>query len=84
MRLSKCTSTELALKPCGVNLKAAIKEDTDWYSRCMPLTEVIVDFVIDRSLVRMIEQVIDENGSVKDSAVCNRSHTIFLFLTTCI
>ncbi|KAK4273808.1 hypothetical protein QN277_017134 [Acacia crassicarpa] len=51
-----------------VNLKAAIKEDTDWYSRFMPLTEVIMDFVINRSLVRMIEQVIDENGSVKDSA----------------
>ncbi|KAI9097744.1 hypothetical protein K1719_025515, partial [Acacia pycnantha] len=51
-----------------VNLKSAIKEDIVWYSRFMPLTEVIVDFVINPSLVRMIEQVIDENGSVKDSA----------------
>ncbi|XP_028795773.1 uncharacterized protein LOC114751284 [Neltuma alba] len=51
-----------------VNMKAAIKEDADWYSRFMPLTEVIMEFVISRSLVRLTEQVIDENGSVKDSA----------------
>ncbi|XP_054788928.1 LOW QUALITY PROTEIN: uncharacterized protein LOC129294528 [Prosopis cineraria] len=50
------------------NLRAAIKEDIDWYSRFMPLTKVIMEFVINRSLVRLIEQVIDENGSVKDSA----------------
>ncbi|KAK7275926.1 hypothetical protein RIF29_17053 [Crotalaria pallida] len=50
------------------DLKAAIKEDKDWYSRFMPLTEVILEFVINRSLVRMIEQVIDDDGSVKDSA----------------
>lgn len=27
-------------------------------------------FVINRSLVKLIQQVIDEDGSVKDSAVC--------------
>lgn len=95
-----------------VNLKAAIKEDADWYSRFMPLSAVvndgprfrvliirfslliilcfydhsflcilfqIMEFVPNRSLVRLIEQVIDENGSVKDSAVCYRSYTSFLF-----
>ncbi|GMN44264.1 hypothetical protein TIFTF001_013457 [Ficus carica] len=52
-----------------VGLKAALKEDADWYRRFMPLTEVIMGFVINRSLVKLIQQVIDEDGSVKDSAV---------------
>lgn len=30
----------------------------------------IMGFVINRSLVKLIQQVIDEDGSVKDSAVC--------------
>uniref|UniRef100_A0A2N9HQI8 DNA mismatch repair proteins mutS family domain-containing protein n=1 Tax=Fagus sylvatica TaxID=28930 RepID=A0A2N9HQI8_FAGSY len=51
-----------------LNLKAAIKEDADWYRRFMPLTEEIMGFVINRSLVKLILQVIDEDGSVKDSA----------------
>lgn len=50
------------------DLKATIKQDKDWYSRFMPLTEVIMDLVINRSLVKEIEQVIDEDGSIKDSA----------------
>ncbi|XP_061339173.1 uncharacterized protein LOC133285881 isoform X2 [Gastrolobium bilobum] len=51
-----------------VDLKASIKEDSHWHKRFMPLTEVIMEFVINRSLVKMIEQVIDEDGSIKDSA----------------
>ncbi|KAJ7965199.1 DNA mismatch repair MUTS family protein [Quillaja saponaria] len=51
-----------------VNLKAAVKEDADWYSRFMPLTEVIRGFNINLSLVKLIQRVIDENGCVKDSA----------------
>ncbi|XLR14188.1 hypothetical protein S83_042126, partial [Arachis hypogaea] len=39
------------------DLKVAIKEDKDWYSRFMPLTEVIMEFVVNRSLVKMIEQI---------------------------
>lgn len=31
----------------------------------------ILELVINRSLIRMIQQVIDEDGSVKDSAVCS-------------
>ncbi|KAK7361865.1 hypothetical protein VNO77_03953 [Canavalia gladiata] len=42
--------------------------DKDWYGRFMPLTEVIMEFFINRSLIKMIEQVVDEDGSVKDSA----------------
>lgn len=30
----------------------------------------IMGFVVNRSLVKLIQQVIDEDGSVKDSAVC--------------
>ena len=39
-----------------------------------------MDLVINRSLVKEIEQVIDEDGSIKDSAVCSISLTSFLFL----
>ncbi|KAM2921738.1 uncharacterized protein LOC126630727 [Malus sylvestris] len=53
------------------NLKAAIKEDADWYTRFMPLSEVIMEFEVNRSLVKLIQQVIDEDGSVKDSASPN-------------
>ncbi|XLU53682.1 hypothetical protein S245_048330, partial [Arachis hypogaea] len=42
------------------DLKVAIKEDKDWYSRFMPLTEVIMEFVVNRSLVKMIEQIEEE------------------------
>ncbi|XP_062119927.1 uncharacterized protein LOC133834355 [Humulus lupulus] len=53
------------------NLKLALKEDADWYGRFMPLTEIIMEFFINRSLVKLIQQVIDEDGSVKDSASPN-------------
>ncbi|KAJ9679870.1 hypothetical protein PVL29_021700 [Vitis rotundifolia] len=51
-----------------LNLKAVIKEDADWYKRFMPISEVIMGLVINRSLVKLIQQVVDEDGSVKDSA----------------
>ncbi|KAF8379854.1 hypothetical protein HHK36_029303 [Tetracentron sinense] len=50
------------------NLKAAFKQDTDWYKRFMPLTRVIMELVINPSLVKSIQKIIDEDGSVKDSA----------------
>ncbi|XP_043716792.1 endonuclease MutS2 isoform X2 [Telopea speciosissima] len=53
------------------NLNCALKEDTDWYNRFMPLSEVIIGWVINQQLVMSIQQVIDENGSVKDSASSN-------------
>ncbi|KAF5960268.1 hypothetical protein HYC85_001477 [Camellia sinensis] len=51
-----------------LNLKAAIKEDTEWYQRFMPLAEMIMELVVSRSLVKFVQQLIDEDGSVKDSA----------------
>ncbi|XP_028116074.1 uncharacterized protein LOC114313858 isoform X1 [Camellia sinensis] len=54
-----------------LNLKAAIKEDTEWYQRFMPLAEMIMELVVSRSLVKFVQQLIDEDGSVKDSAVCS-------------
>uniref|UniRef100_A0A7N0ZUY8 DNA mismatch repair proteins mutS family domain-containing protein n=1 Tax=Kalanchoe fedtschenkoi TaxID=63787 RepID=A0A7N0ZUY8_KALFE len=50
------------------NLRASIKEDSDWYRRFMPLTEVILKLVVNRSLIKSIQQIVDEDGSVKDSA----------------
>jgi hypothetical protein len=39
----------------------------------------IMGLVINRSLVKLIHQVIDEDGSVKDSAVCSLlPHKIFI------
>ncbi|KAB5531484.1 hypothetical protein DKX38_018154 [Salix brachista] len=51
-----------------LNLKAAIKEDADWHNRFMPLSQLIMEMVINISLVRVIKQVIDDDGSVRDSA----------------
>lgn len=39
-----------------------------------------MEFVFNRSLVKAIEQVIDEDGSIKDSAVRSVSHTSSLYL----
>lgn len=50
------------------NLKAAIKEDADLLQRFMPLAETIMDLVVSCPLVKFIQQLIDEDGSVKDSA----------------
>ncbi|KAI3884208.1 hypothetical protein MKW92_006447 [Papaver armeniacum] len=51
-----------------LNLKVAVKEDSEWYNRFLPLTEMIMDMAINQSLVKSTVQVIDEGGSVKDSA----------------
>ncbi|XP_073125722.1 uncharacterized protein [Henckelia pumila] len=51
-----------------LNIKAATKEDSDWYGRFLPLSAMIVELVINPSLIKFIEQLIDEDGSVKDSA----------------
>ncbi|KAK1311639.1 hypothetical protein QJS10_CPA07g01019 [Acorus calamus] len=49
-------------------LKAALKEDSDWYNRFMPLAEMITGLVVNRTFIKAVQQVIDEDGSVKDSA----------------
>ncbi|KAK4784230.1 hypothetical protein SAY86_018598 [Trapa natans] len=51
-----------------LNLRAVLKEDADWHRRLMPLSEEILQMVVNRSLIKLIQQVIDEDGSVKDSA----------------
>ena len=33
-----------------ITLKAAVKEDADWYNRFMPLTEVVSSYVISYSI----------------------------------
>ncbi|XP_050384998.1 uncharacterized protein LOC126801623 isoform X2 [Argentina anserina] len=53
------------------NMKGAIKEDAEWYRRFMPLSEVIMEFFVNRSLAKLIQQVIYEDGRVKDSASPN-------------
>ncbi|XAR52127.1 hypothetical protein NMG60_11020036 [Bertholletia excelsa] len=50
------------------NLKTAIKKDAEWYPRFLPLSKMIMEMVISRSLGKLIHQLIDEDGSVKDSA----------------
>ncbi|KAJ0102600.1 hypothetical protein Patl1_05536 [Pistacia atlantica] len=56
------------LENLQLNLKAAVKEDAEWYTRFMPLSELIMELVVNRSLIKLIQQVVDEDGSVKDSA----------------
>nr|VDD21632.1 unnamed protein product [Brassica oleracea] len=51
-----------------LDLKAAIKQDGDWYKRFMPLSEMIMLPVINRSFIKLVEQVIDVDGKIKDSA----------------
>ncbi|XP_044497955.1 endonuclease MutS2 isoform X4 [Mangifera indica] len=51
-----------------LNLKASVKEDAEWYTRFMPLSELIMELVVNRSLIKLIQQAVDEDGSVKDSA----------------
>ncbi|XP_038977057.1 endonuclease MutS2 isoform X2 [Phoenix dactylifera] len=51
-----------------ITLKTAVKENANWYNRFMPLSEMIMDVAISRSFAKLVQQVIDEDGSVKDSA----------------
>ncbi|ONK73814.1 uncharacterized protein A4U43_C04F35660 [Asparagus officinalis] len=49
-------------------LETARKEGADCYTRFMPLAQSIMDAIISQALVKSIQQVIDDDGSVKDSA----------------
>lgn len=51
-----------------IALETAAKEDTDCYNNFMPLAQLILDAIINRQLVKSILQVVDDDGSVKDSA----------------
>ncbi|KAL6903546.1 hypothetical protein ACP4OV_004359 [Aristida adscensionis] len=61
-------SLMLFVESLQVNIKAAMKQDEDSQSRFMSLTETILDAVINKSLVKSIQDVIDDDGSVKDTA----------------
>ncbi|XP_022762711.1 uncharacterized protein LOC111308555 isoform X4 [Durio zibethinus] len=58
----------LFIEALQLNLKITIKEDSDWYKQFMPLSELIAQLVVNRPIIKLIQQVIDEDGSVKDSA----------------
>ncbi|CAN6287763.1 unnamed protein product [Urochloa humidicola] len=51
-----------------VNIKAAIKLDEGSHSRLATLTETILDAVINKSLVKSIQDIVDDDGLVKDTA----------------
>ncbi|GMH09089.1 hypothetical protein Nepgr_010929 [Nepenthes gracilis] len=51
-----------------ISIKVAVKGNADLYSRFMPLAQLILDCITNRSLVSLILQLIDEDGSVKDTA----------------
>ncbi|CAN6310512.1 unnamed protein product [Urochloa humidicola] len=51
-----------------VNIKAAMKLDEGSHSQLTTLTETILDAVINKSLVKSIQDIIDDDGSVKDTA----------------
>lgn len=51
-----------------VTVKDAVKKDSDWYSRFMPLAEMITNVYVCHSLVASVKKTIDEDGSIRDSA----------------
>ncbi|KAI4378216.1 hypothetical protein MLD38_015726 [Melastoma candidum] len=57
-----------AVSNLQLSVRAVIKEDSDWYSRFMPLTEAVLDFQGNQPLVKLIQRIVDEDGLVKDSA----------------
>uniref|UniRef100_A0A0E0M9J8 DNA mismatch repair proteins mutS family domain-containing protein n=1 Tax=Oryza punctata TaxID=4537 RepID=A0A0E0M9J8_ORYPU len=61
-------SLMLFVESLQVTIKAAMKQDNDSHERLMTLTETILDAVINKSLVKSIQDVIDDDGSVKDTA----------------
>ncbi|KAG2537070.1 hypothetical protein PVAP13_9NG244600 [Panicum virgatum] len=57
-----------------VNIKAAMKLDEGSRSRLTTLTETILDAAINRSLVKSIQDIVDDDGSVKDTSPELRRH----------
>ncbi|TVU32050.1 hypothetical protein EJB05_23766, partial [Eragrostis curvula] len=58
----------LFVESLQINIKAAMKQDEDSHNRLMPLTETVLDAVINKSLVKSIQDIVDDDGSVKDTA----------------
>ncbi|KAJ1294889.1 hypothetical protein BS78_01G180700 [Paspalum vaginatum] len=61
-------SLMLFVESLQVNIKSAMKLDEGSHSRLTTLTETILDAVINRSLVKSIQDIVDDDGSVKDTA----------------
>ncbi|XP_015697338.1 endonuclease MutS2 [Oryza brachyantha] len=61
-------SLMLFIESLQVIIKAAMKQDEDSHERLMTLTGTILDAVINKSLVKSVQDVIDDDGSVKDTA----------------
>jgi hypothetical protein len=62
-------SLMLFVESLQVTIKAAMKQDEDSHERLISLTETILDADINKSLVKSIQDVIDDDGSIKDTAV---------------
>jgi len=62
-------SLMLFVESLQVNIKAAMKLDEGSRSRLTTLTETILDAAINKSLVKSIQDIVDDDGSVKDTAV---------------
>ncbi|KAK3153021.1 hypothetical protein QOZ80_2BG0166620 [Eleusine coracana subsp. coracana] len=58
----------LFIESLQINIKAAMKQDEESYNRLIPLNETILDAVINKSLVKSIQDIVDDDGSVKDTA----------------
>ncbi|PWA70532.1 DNA mismatch repair protein MutS, core [Artemisia annua] len=50
------------------SLNSAIKQDSIWLQRFMPIADMIIDMSISRPLLKFILKLVDLDGSVKDSA----------------
>ena len=61
-------SLRLFVESSLVAIKAAIKQDEDSHNRLVPPTEAILDAVVNKLLVKSIQDIIDVVGSVKDTA----------------
>ncbi|XP_039783655.1 endonuclease MutS2-like isoform X3 [Panicum virgatum] len=61
-------SLMLFVESLQVNIKAAMKLDEGSCSRLTTLTETILDAAINKSLVKSIQDIVDDDGSVKDTA----------------
>uniref|UniRef100_A0A1D1XPS1 MutS2 protein n=1 Tax=Anthurium amnicola TaxID=1678845 RepID=A0A1D1XPS1_9ARAE len=51
-----------------ITVKTAIKEDSNWYNRFMPVAQVVMELIVNQPFVKLVRQMIDEDGSVKDNA----------------
>ncbi|XP_044449505.1 endonuclease MutS2 isoform X2 [Triticum aestivum] len=61
-------SLMLFVESLQVTIRAAMKQDEDSHNLLLPLTETILDAVVSKLLVKSIQDVIDDDGSVKDTA----------------